>query len=130
MTAAAVTCNLLVAAVTAMVVATEGMPPDPVSSVFTLLALVVPAANLAMLLVGRARRAARPSPVAWTAAGLNAVLLALTARALLRQFPPPEGPGIWVYALFMVAAPVLTITLVLRGPKPAAASAPPTEPAG
>jgi O-antigen/teichoic acid export membrane protein len=129
MKATAVTCNLLVCAVTAMVVATEGMPADAVSAIFTLLALAVPALNLAMLIAGKARRLGRPSPAAWAAAVLNAALLALTARAIVRQFPPPEGPGVWAYAVFMVAAPILTAILVLRAPKPPQTAPPETAPA-
>jgi hypothetical protein len=118
MKVAAVASNVVLFAAMVLVIVDEGMPPEPLYYGFTLLALAVPALNAAIILATRHGR----SPTVWVTGILNAALIGATCWSVVAHFPPSEGPSVWIFALLMLAAPVVTLVL-LFGSRAAAAAA-------
>ncbi len=115
MMALAAVLDLVLAAFTALVIAGEGMPGEPVWFAFTVLAVVIPLASAVALWWIRARPSARASAIEQATSISNALLLAGACWAVVRTWPHPPEDGVVAYAVLLLAAPVATLAALVRG---------------
>lgn len=115
---AAVICNVLVFAVTGIIVLTEGVPKKPHYLVLTLLMLLVPAQSTVVLLrKAGAHRAKSPGDDGSSAKTLgereavlcNAVLGGASCWAAVAQYLYAEGSGVIPFAVLVVGTPLVTL---------------------
>jgi len=103
--------NIVLVAVTCLIVVTEGLPVGPFYLAFTLLMFLVPV----LTVVALARRSsAGGSAVRMAAAVGSLVLLAAVCWALVAQYPSPEGAGVIPFAVLAVLTPALSVAALLR----------------
>jgi hypothetical protein len=112
----AVLCNVVLAAITCAIVATEGLPAKPVFLAFTLLMMLVPAVAVAAI---RWRPAAgRRSPGSVATLGIAAVgclvLLGFVCWALVSQYPYPEGASMIPLGALALLTPALSLVVLRR----------------
>ena len=116
MNALALICNVLLCAVTSVVVVTEGIPGTPAYAAFTIVMLVVPAFT-AFTLTRRSPGGGRSPRSALTlrlAVLFNLALVGLVCWALVEQYPYPEGAGVIPFAGLALLAPVLALAALRR----------------
>jgi len=133
MVAAAIVCNVVLLAVTGLIVLGEGLPGAAPYLLLTLLMALVPLVSAVVLLRDRralegrgpgeggsmAARARRATVL------LNLVLLGASAWAAVAQYPYPEGDSLIPLAVLAVGTPALTlVALRWRDREPRAASPP------
>jgi hypothetical protein len=119
--ALAVLCNVVLAAATCLVLATEGAPKDAIYVVFTLLLMLIPLFTVFVLLRSRAE-GTRPRPagkagsttLGHVAVFANIVLLALICLAIVDQYPHPDEPGFLAFVALTVLTPILSALVLLR----------------
>jgi hypothetical protein len=117
----AILCNVVLAALTSMILATEGLPGRPVYLGFTLLMILAPV--MAVFAMTR-RPSGAGRGASMTAAAGNLVLVGFVCWAMVAQYPYPEGAGVVPYAVLALAAPVLSLAVLARsigGPRARAA---------
>ena len=124
MRTAAIVCNVVVFAVTGIIVLTEGVPKDARYAVLTFLVLLVPLLSAVVLV---RERVAPPAPGVDGGAGpaitltrraaalCNLVLLGAACWAAVTQYPYPEGNGVIPFAVLVVCAPILSLMALLGG---------------
>ncbi len=93
-----VLCNAISFASTTLVVTTDGVPRIPVYVVLALLLLLVPLFTVFAVVRRKTER---------VAAVCNIILLGFVCWAVIEQYPPPEGVGVFAFAAFIA----LTLTL-------------------
>ncbi len=111
MKTAAIICNVVMLAFTALVMLIDGPATEAVYVIFGLLLFAVPLLSVAVLLL---RRATGAGPrVAAVAA--NAVLLGFICWALVDQYPHPAEEGYIPYVVVVTVTPILSIVALSRG---------------
>lgn len=120
----AVVCNVVLLAITGLIVMTEGIPRETLYLILTLLPLSVPVLNLVALLRGRTtnqKQGSLENPLSGgtllnrAAVLCNLVLLAFTGWAAVAQYPYREGSGVIPFALLMMFTPIISVAALLRG---------------
>jgi hypothetical protein len=110
-----VLCNVVLAALSLMIVVTEGFPRQPAYLALTVLMVLVP---IVMVFV-MARTPGSGGPLVPCVAILcNLLLLGLTAWAIVVQYPYPEGPSVIPFAVLAVLTPALSVAALRRAARP------------
>ncbi len=111
MKTAAIICNVVMLAFTALVMLTDGPATEPAYVIFGLLLFAVPLLSVAVLLL---RRATGPG-LRVAAVAANAVLLGFICWALVDQYPHPSEEGYIPYVVLVTVTPILSIVALSRG---------------
>ena len=134
MRTAAIVCNVVLLAITGVIISTEGVPGDPLYLVLTLLVLLVPLFTAVVLVRGRiAPKEPRAGVDGSSAIRLtnraavlcNLVLFGASFWAAVAQYPYPEGNSVIPFAVLAVCTPILSL-MALGGGRRATAPAPGT----
>jgi len=124
MGAAAIVCNVVLFAITGVIILTEGVPREARYLVLTLLMLAVPLLSAVVLVRGRAALAGRRadatgSPtITLTRAGAvvcNLILLGASCWETVVQYPYPEGNSIIPFAVLAIGTPIVSLVALLAG---------------
>jgi hypothetical protein len=121
---AAIVCNIVLIAITGVIILTEGVPRDARYLVLTLLMLLVPLLSAVVLV--RARIAPqgpstdddRSLAITLTnraAVLCNLVLFGASCWAVVAQYPYPEGNSVIPFAVLTVCTPILSLMALLGG---------------
>jgi len=119
----AIVCNIVVFAITGVIILTEGIPRDGHYMALTLLVLLVPLLSAVVLVRTRlvpqgpcADDDVSPRITLMKRAALlcNLVLLGASCWETVAQYPYPEGNSVIPFAILTVCAPILTL-IALRG---------------
>jgi len=122
MRALVILCNLVSAAFTMLVMATDGPPTKPIFVALGALLLLVPALTVFALVRAGAERAwlaggteapAGSAALARAAAVCNMALVAFIGWALVDQHPHPREEGFLAYVMMMLATPTLSAAVLL-----------------
>jgi hypothetical protein len=124
MGSAAVVCNVVLFALTRVIVVTEGMPSDARYLVLTFLVLLVPPLT-AVLLVGEYLAAQTPSTDGGGSSAIsltqgagvlcNVVLFRASCWAGVAQYPYSEGNSVIPFAAVTIGTPILSLAALLGG---------------
>jgi len=124
MRTAALVCNVVLLAITGLIILTEGLPREGRYLVLTLLMLLIPLLSLVVLV---RQRAAPPRPSAENAGPSantlanraavmgNLLLFGASCWAAVAQYPYPEGNSVIPFAVLAVCTPILSLLALLRG---------------
>jgi hypothetical protein len=105
--------NLVLLAFTCAVLVTDGVSTEPAYLVLTLLVLLVPVLNLAVVFRGRSSPAWR-----FATALCNAALLGMVCWALVDSYPHPREDGFVAYVVAVLLIPALSVAVIVRrGPR-------------
>ena len=124
MRTAAVVCNVVLLAITGVILLTEGVPRNTHYLVVTLLLILVPLLNTVVLVRKRMapqkpstddRESAPITPMSCTAVLCNVVLFGASCWEGIAQYPYPEGNGVIPFVVLAVCTPILTVFAILRG---------------
>ena len=116
MKALTVLCNVVLAALSVMIVATEGFPKEPAYIALTALIVLVPIFTVFVM----ARKPGSGGPNLPRVAILcNLLLLGLAAWAMIVQYPYPEGPSVIPFAVLAMLTPALSGAALGRATRPA-----------
>ena len=127
--------NAALFAFTCFILMTEGLPKDMAYFLFTLLLLMVPLLNITLIFwgarmkgwfsftwKGNIHEGSDNFPVEITsgkilktvAVVLNVALLLLSVLAWLDQYPHPNEDGLFIYILFLLVTPVISLLVIVR----------------
>lgn len=109
-----IACNIVLAAFTALVLATDGASREPADVLLTVLLFLIPLANV---LVITRRGTARPihGPGIERAAALaNILLLGFISWAIVDRYPHPAEPGFFEYVALLLFTPVSSTVVLFR----------------
>jgi len=121
---AALVCNVVLLAITGLIILTEGLPGEGRYQVLTLLMLLIPLLTAAVLV---RQRIALQRPNAGNAAASaitlgnraavlgNLLLFGASCWAAVVQYPYPEGNSVIPFAVLAVCTPILSLLALLRG---------------
>ena len=115
---AAIVCNVVLFAITGVVLLTEGMPEASHFVVLTVLMLLVPLLT-AVVLVRERLASPAVTLVNRVAVLCNLVLLGASGWEAVAQYPYPEGNSVIPFALLAVCTPILSLMALLGGGKTA-----------
>jgi hypothetical protein len=114
---AAIFCNGLVFAITGMVIFTRGLSSRAPYAVLTLLMLLVPLVNEAVLIARRRPTGAGASPglarADRAAIALNLASFAAAASSAVAQYPYASRGTLLPFAVLAVGTPVLSVAAIL-----------------
>jgi hypothetical protein len=110
MKTATIPCNAALAALSLLIVVTEGLPNGAIHRALTGLIIVVPI--LTVYAVTRTAGGAGPGVRLLAVLG-NLSLLGLVCWAIVTQYPYPEGPSVIPFAMLAVFTPGLSLAVLL-----------------
>jgi hypothetical protein len=106
-----VVCNVVLAALSLMIVVTEGFPKEPAYVALTVLIVLVPV--FTVFAVARKPGVGGANVLLYTIL-CNLALLGLAAWAMVVQYPYPEGPSVIPFAVLAVFTPGLSAATLFR----------------
>jgi hypothetical protein len=121
---AALVCNVVLLAITGLIILTEGLPGEGRYQVLTLLMLLIPLLTAAVLVLRRiapqrssaGNAGASAITVASRTAVLgNVLLFGASCWAAVVQYPYPEGNSVIPFAVLAVCTPILSLLTLLHG---------------